>query len=133
MLRPIVAIFQAFAASRAAGSARVTILAGIGVIVLLAGISAMHLAFAAAVFFALAPALGAAGAAALAAVAVAAIAALWIALLYWIARHEARGRAALDAETAEGALLWGTVASAFLTGLVAGLERHDARAKSDRA
>jgi hypothetical protein len=135
MLRPVLTIFHALAASRGCNSTRIAVLAGAGVIVLVAGVSAMLIALAAAAFFAIEPALGAVWAAALAAVAVSAISALGIGLLAWIARREGRGShaATLDAGKADGALLLGTVASAFLTGLVAGLDRHEAAAKGDRS
>ena len=134
MLRLLLILVSTLAGSCAHDPKRQLALAGAGAIVALAGAVAANIALAAAAFLLLAPRLGPAGAAALSAVIVAVVSAAGIGLLYWAAQR-VPGRSAAPARLAgraDEAAVIGTVVSAFLAGLVAGLDRKPVSRPTDR-
>jgi hypothetical protein len=89
-----------------------------------------NLALAAAVFFALQPVMAPVWAAALASTATLLLAAILVAAVYCLAgrarRRAARAAESSDAAKAESAMLMGTLASAFVSGVVSGMDRRHA-------
>jgi hypothetical protein len=129
MLRPVLAILQLWiGGNRASEVKRQAALAGVLGVIFLSGALTANLALAASVFLALQPIMAPAWAAVLAAAAALLLASVLIAAIYWLsglARRRANREAAANASAkAENAVLIGTLASAFLTGMVSGLERR---------
>jgi hypothetical protein len=131
MLRPILTILQLWIGGKGASEAKHgAALAGVLGVVALSGALTTNVALAAAVFLALQPVMAPAWAAALAAAATFLFATILIAGICWVSgrarRRANREAAASNAAKAESAVLIGTLASAFWSGMVAGMDRHAA-------
>jgi len=129
MLRPVLAILQLWiGGNRAFEVKRQAAFAGVLGVIVLSGALTANLALAAAVFLALQPVMAPAWAAALAGAAALLLDSVLVAAIHWmsgLARRRANREAAANASAkAENAVLIGTLASAFLTGMVSGLERR---------
>jgi hypothetical protein len=135
MLRPILAILQLWIGGNGVSRAKnLAALAGILPVIALSGALTANLALAAAVFFALQPVMAPAWAAALAATAALLVASILVAVVYWLSerawRRADRAAAASNAAKAESAMLIGTLASAFMSGVVSGMDRRHAPASA---
>jgi O-antigen/teichoic acid export membrane protein len=102
--------------------------AGILAVIALSGVLTTNLALAAAVFFALQSVMAPTWAAASAAAAALLLAPILIAVVYWLSkrarRNAARAAAESNAAKAESAMLMGAIASAFVSGVVSGMDRR---------
>lgn len=129
MLRPFLAILQLWIGEDGASRAKhVAAVAGILAVIALSGALTTNFALAATVFLALQPVTAPAWAAAFAAAAALLLAPILIAVVYWLSkrarRHAARAIAEGNAAKAESAMLMGAIASAFVSGVVSGMDRR---------
>lgn len=137
MLRPILTILQLWIGGKGASEAkRLAAVAGVVGVVAVSGALTANVALAAAVFLALQPVMEPAWAAALAAAATLLIATALIAGICWLSgrarRRATRKAAANNAAQAETAMLIGTLASAFLSGIVSGMDRRPSQPHGDQ-
>ena len=136
MLRPILRVLQLWIGEGAFEARHLAALAGVLGVVAVSGALTANVALAAAVFLALQPVMEPAWAAALAAAATLLIATALIAGICWLSgrarRRATREAAANNAAQAETAVLIGTLASAFLSGIVSGMDRRSSRPRGDQ-
>lgn len=128
MLRPILAIFKLGIGSNSLPKAkRLAVLAGVLGVIVLSGALTTNLALAAAVFLALQTVMAPAWAAALAAVGALLLALMMVAAILWLSgrtrRRASQEAAANNAAKAESAILVGTLVSAFVSGVISGMDR----------
>lgn len=138
MLRPILTVLQLWIGGKGASEAkRLAALAGILGVVVLSGALTTNLALAAAVFLALQPVMEPAWAAALAGAAALLFGTILVAAICWHSgrarRRAIREATANNAAQAENAVLIGTLASAFLSGVVSGMDRRPSQPRADQS
>jgi hypothetical protein len=130
MPRPLLAMLQLWIGNGVSEAKRMAALAGVLAVIALSGALTANLALAAAVFFALQPVMAPVWAAALASTATLLLAAILVAAVSCLAgrarRRAARAAESSDAAKAESAMLMGTLASAFVSGVVSGMDRRHA-------
>ena len=131
MLRPILAIFKLGIGSNTLPEAkRLAALAGVLGVIVLSGALTTNLALAAAVFLALQPVMAPAWAATLAAAGAFLLALILVAAILWLwgrtRRRANREASASSAARAESAMLVGTLVSAFVSGVISGMDRSPA-------
>jgi len=137
MLRPILTIFQFWIGGKGASEAkRLAVVAAVLGGVALSGALTANAALAAAVFLALQPVMEPAWAPAFAAAATLLLATILIVGICWLAggarRRGIRDATANNAAQAETAVLIGTLASAFLSGIVSGMDRRPSQPRGDQ-
>jgi hypothetical protein len=138
MLRPILTILQLWIGGKGASEAkRLAVLAGVLGVVALSGALTANVALAAAIFLALQPVMEPAWAAALAAAAAFLFATILIAGICWHSgrarRRAIREATASNATQAENAVWIGTLVSAFISGIVSGMDQRPSRSHDDRS
>jgi hypothetical protein len=129
MLRPILALIELWIVRHAIHAKRAAALAGAAVIAAIASALTANLALAAAVYLAFEPAVGPARAALIASGAAMLLGAMLVGAILWVSARAQRGgrkppAPASPAEASDPILLAGTLASAFLAGVISGMERQ---------
>jgi hypothetical protein len=138
MMRAILKVLHLWLGGNGASEAkRLAALAGAAGVLVLSSVLTANLSLAVAVFLALQSEVAPAWAAVLAAAATLLLASLLVATIYWLSgraqRRANRAAAANVSAKAEDAMLYGTLAAAFFSGLASGMDRRQRRPRNDPA